>query len=279
MKRYKYLLLERTFDIDKDIDLLYNNIFKNYIEQLKNKTFKEKLNTFYPIINSTGFLCKSIDSKILQESDCKLANDIKPIYIIGGIFDIDSKIVLDKKIENRNYIIISVNKDLIELYINNNFSFKKLSSKISDKQIQFIVNSLKESYIKAMIYHELSHWLNDTLHNDHITKVVELSKKYNNVDILKLKTKDVNLTYFEIDAQIHAIKQYRRDNIKIWDKLTLYQLFKLYPSLLSIYDDVKEKYGETIKDIWVKNLVKRMSRENLLGKKMEPYFLDSFDIH
>ena len=277
MKRY-IPLLEITYDIDNDVDFIYNTIFKKYVNELKNKTFFKNLDKFYPLLYTTGFLFDSIGSEILKDANSKFAHMIKPIYIIGGIFDTDSKITFDKKIQNRNYIIISIDKKLIELYIKNNFSFKKLSPNVPDRQIQLIVNSLKESYIKSMIYHELSHWLNDTLNNEHISKVVALAKKYNNDDILKLKTKDIDLTHFEIDAQIHGIKQYKRDNEKIWDKLTLFQLFKLYPSLLVIYNSIK-KQGTEAKDIWLQTLVKRMHRENLLGKKMTLPMLDSYDIY
>lgn len=278
MKRYKFLLLEKTFNIDKDVDFIYDEIFKPYIKQLENKTFKLELNKNYPLLSAKGLVLKSLGSELLKEQDSIIANEINPIYIIGGILDIDSTIVFNRKIENRNFIVISIDKDLIDIYIKNNFSFKNLTSTIDDKIIQLIVKSLKESYIKAMIYHELSHWLNNTLHNDHIVKVIKLAMKYNNPELLKLKTKNVNLTHFEIDAQIHAIKQYKRDNEKIWNKLTLFQLFNLYPSLMELYEEIKG-YGETVKDIWLQTLVKRMNRENLLGKNMKIPFLDSFEIY
>jgi len=278
MKRYRYLLLERTFDIDKDVDFIYNEIFKSHIEQLENKTFSLDLNTNYPLLSAKGKLFKSMDSNELKNEDSQLANKINPIYIIGGIFDTDSKTVFNRKIENRNFIVISIDKDLIDIYIKNNFSFKKLSTIVPERTVQLLVKSLKESAIKSMIYHELSHWLNNTLHNDHIIKTIKLSIKYSNPEILKLKTKSVNLTHFEIDAQIHGIKQCKRDNEKIWNKLTLFQLFKLYPSLMSLYDEIKE-YGLEVKNIWLQTLLKRMHRENLLGKNMTLPMIDSYDIY
>jgi hypothetical protein len=277
IQRYKSFFIERTFDIDDDVNYVYSFIFKPYIEQLKNKTFNEDLNKKWPVINEIGCVFEYIDSNKLKCMESKLAHELKPIYIFGGVFTTESKIVYDRKIKERNYIIISLDKYLTEIFIKSNFDFRNMKNFISEKQIQIAKNMLKESYIKSMIYHELSHWLNSTLHNDHIEKVVLLAKKYENPDLLKLKTKDVNLTHFEIDAQIHGLKQIYKDNKLKWSKLTFPQLFTLYPSLYSIYIDVKE-YGKDILDIWLQTLIKRMNRENLLGNNMKIPFKGSFEV-
>lgn len=267
MGRYKSYFLEKTFDIDKDVDYIYNFIFKSPIQQLKNKSFDENLYQKYPNLYVEGCIFEFLKSDNFVTVECKLAHEIAPLFIFGGVLNTDSKIVLDKTIQDRNYIIISLDRDLIDYYVSNSFDFNQLKKIIPLHQLQKIKNIMKESYIKSMIYHELSHWLNNTIHNNHISKVIELAKKYQNPDILKLKTKDVNLTHFEIDAQIHGIKQTKRDYNKKWDNLTLNQLFTIYPSLSFIYDDVKE-YGKEITDIWIKTLIKRMDREKLLGKNM-----------
>jgi len=247
------------------------------MEQLKDKTFNEDLNKRWPVINERGCVFEYLDSNKLKCMESKLANELKPIYIFGGVFTTESKIIFDKKIKDRNYIIISLNKELIEIYIKSDFDFRKMKNFISEKEIQIAKNMLKESYVKSMIYHELSHWLNNTLHNDHIEKVVYLAKKYDNPELLKLKTKDINLTHFEIDAQIHGLKQVYKDNKLKWDKINIPQLFTIYPSLYSVYTDVKD-YGKAIVDIWLQTLIKRMNRENLLGKSMKIPFKDSYEV-
>jgi len=277
LKRYKSYFLERTFDIDDDVNYIYSFIFKSYMEQLKDKTFNEDLNKRWPVINERGCVFEYLDSNKLKCMESKLANELKPIYIFGGVFTTESKIIFDKKIKDRNYIIISLNKELIEIYIKSDFDFRKMKNFISEKEIQIAKNMLKESYVKSMIYHELSHWLNNTLHNDHIEKVVYLAKKYDNPELLKLKTKDINLTHFEIDAQIHGLKQVYKDNKLKWDKINIPQLFTIYPSLYSVYTDVKD-YGKAIVDIWLQTLIKRMNRENLLGKSMKIPFKDSYEV-
>lgn len=278
MESYKYVLLENTFDIDKDVDYIYNSIFKEAIDKLKNKTFNDKLNVYYNFLSLKGDLLEFIESNSLSTKECRLAHSINPIYIFGGFFTPDSFYCLTKKIKGKNYILISIDKDLIESYVNNNFDFGNLKREFPNKYIQLIKNTLKESNIKSLIYHEVSHWLNDTLNSNHIQKIVQLAQRYDNPELLKLKTKNINLTYFEIDGQVHSIKQCKRDNLKKWDKLTFYQLFLLMPGLWRIYMDVKE-YGPEITNMWLQTLVKRMNRENLLGRSMRLPFKDSFDIN
>lgn len=277
IQRYKSYFVERTFDTDSDVDFIYNFIFKPYVNKLKDKSFDEDINKNWPVIHEKGCVFEYIDSSKLKCKESKIANELKPIYIFGGVFSTESKMVFDRKIKDRNYIVISLNRELVDIYIKSDFDFRNMKKFISEKQIQIAKNMLKESYIKSMIYHEVSHWLNSTLHNDHIEKVVLLAKKYNNPELLKLKTKNVNLTHFEIDAQIHGLKPVYKDNKMKWDKLTFMQLFFLYPSLYSIYKDVKE-YGKDILDIWLQTLIKRMNRESLLGSSMKIPFKDSFDI-
>ena len=48
-------------------------------------------------------------------------------------------------------------------------------------------------------------------------------------------------------------------------------MFFKYPALRGIYIDIYKKYGKQIVDLWQKNIIKRMHRENLLGKNMSQY--------
>jgi hypothetical protein len=87
---------------------------------------------------------------------------------------------------------------------------------IPDHQKVFFRNEITETNIKGSIYHELSHWLNDTLHNKAVSKNMPITQD----KIDKLWSGDVNFSDFEIDAQVHAIKQVKRNYKKDFDKLT-----------------------------------------------------------
>jgi hypothetical protein len=77
------------------------------------------------------------------------------------------------------------------------------------------------------------------------------------------------MTYFEIDAQIHGIKQLKQSKKKEWDSRSLEDVILQYSLLKRIVDDIYGNYNKDILNIWLKDLVKRMHRENLLGKNMK----------
>lgn len=289
MKRYKpffkqeircssyhpYILHERTFDIEQDVNSIYNFIFKTTINSIKSKKFLEPLDTYYSIIGKTGNMFEYVSSDMLTSEDCKNAHKLNPIYIFGGTFNSDSYYSYNSIANNRKYILISLDRDIIQELIDTKYNYPLIYSRLSNQDVRMVKSLINEKYIKAMISHELSHWLNDTLHNNHISKLLTLSVKNRNRDILKLKNVSVDLTHFEIDAQIHAIKQIKSSfKEKDWNSLTLYNIFTIYPSLFSIYEDVSQ-YGKTVVHIWLKNLVSRMIRENLLGRSMN---INSFKV-
>jgi len=128
---------------------------------------------------------------------------------------------------------------------------------------------LNESNIKATIWHELSHWLNDTIHNRNITKLINVAANLKNSEVLLLNKPNINMTYFEIDALIHGIKGVKNIKSKIWDKMDLEDLFVECTSLAFIYNTIYSKHGQDVVNVWQKLLVKRMVREGLLGKNMK----------
>ena len=111
------------------------------------------------------------------------------------------------------------------------------------------------------------HFVSDTLYDRHITNLLDKNKTYKNYHLLKQK--DVNMTYFEIDAQIHGIKELKKNMIKEWNRLSLEEIFRMYTALHDIAETLYNKYGEKVLTLWLKNLIMRMNRENILGKNME----------
>ena len=130
---------------------------------------------------------------------------------------------------------------------------------------------ITEERIKSAISHELSHCISDSLYNNHIGRILKRADELNNADIVKMGKKNVNMTYFEIDAQIHAIKELKRKHKMKWDRLLLIDIFEMYTSLYFIASTLYKNYGQDILDIWQKMLLKRMIREKLLGKNMRNF--------
>jgi hypothetical protein len=133
-----------------------------------------------------------------------------------------------------------------------------------------IYSEFTEARIKGSIYHELSHWIRDTLHNNNIHKKLSDfhysgdSSPKNIQKILYHGEETEYTTDYEIDAQIHAIKQLKRNYRSDWDSLNFSDMLDLNASLKHITHALK---GNNL-NRWMRKIKSRMYREGLLGKKM-----------
>ena len=246
------LFNEATYDVDIDVDLIYNKCFKNFVDNFKKQpisSFRKNSNSLQVdnyLKNLTGFMLNYMYTDELKSEES--INTNVSIPIICGIF----------KEKNgyypKGFILISLNVASIGMLIQNDF-FN------DDKIRKRVQNEISEHRIKMSIAHELSHWIDDY-------KYKLFSKLFASKDGLLLKKKSVDMTYFEIQGQIHAIKQVKRYYKEEYDKMTIDDLLQTYESLNDIAVSLLKNYGKEILDIWIKYLLKRMSRENLVGKNM-----------
>lgn len=241
----RYSLLEKTFQIDKDIDYIYDKVYKKCVEDFnKNK---------YHFIEN-----KTIQTSELKCKDCIKANNINPCIIEVGVFDHPSFYS-----SGLHLIKITPDYEIVDYFVNHNED--QLDKYTSERYN----NEITEFRLKSAIAHELSHWIHDSIFNRELTKYVKLRNILSSKDIAYIYEKHVNLTYFEIDAQIHALKQMQRKFSKTeWDSMTLTDLFIRYNSLGNLIVDLDRDCGKETCLIWQKYVVGRMSREHLLGKNM-----------
>jgi hypothetical protein len=120
-----------------------------------------------------------------------------------------------------------------------------------------------EDKIKGSIHHELTHWIDDTMNNYHITKRVNKAMELGTVNFGGIP---VNSTKMEIQAQIHNVKQLHNKYKDVWDNLTFIDMIEKSLPLMTILNSFSE--NETIRTKWIRDLKTRMYREGLLGKKM-----------
>ena len=247
------ILLEETFQIDRDVDYLYNKGFKKWVNEFKHGYYH------YPDTIE-------VPTSELISKDCKKGNTLNPCIIYLGLFNFPS-------VYKNALHTIYITPDVTALTY---FITKNSENKIVSKNdIQRYKGEMTEQRLKALISHEISHWLRDTLFNNQITKYNRLKNILSAKDIAKLYEKNVNLTYFEIDAQIHAIAQLKRKRAD-WNEITLTDLFQSYNSITNLLNNLYYNYGENkeLRDIWIKYILKRMYREHLLGKNM----INTFDL-
>lgn len=256
-----YRITEKTFNISKDVDYIYNKGFKKAVYDFQKKGILP------PIVSDTTVYFK-LHTSDLKSKDCQEANKLYPVYIYCGVFKEGSFNYFKK---GEEHIVISINKDAIQ-----NMEYK---DRMTPNTIKGIENEITEHRIKAVIYHELAHWISDAKYNSYLhtltARALNISKDdpNRNEKIKKVMASgkvDVNMTHFEIDAQIHAIKQIKRSFKKEWDEMTLTDLFYKYTSLRGIAKTLYQINSDVYK-LWIKDLVKRMNREGLLGNNMRNF--------
>lgn len=255
------VLNEKLFNVDDDVDYI---IEKSGIEEFYNQVKEGKTPHFYEIIDDKEVAFLAIDSSELKSEDAIKANEVNPISIFIGFPNGRSGShynPLDK------YILVSPNRTAFKIL------YKKEDEFLSDQELETFKNEFKLERLKHALAHELSHWISDSLHSSHIQKIIDRANELNDAEYMKLKKHDVNMTYFEIDAIVHSIKELKRQYTQEeWDQLTFRQIMLEYTALSAVDKTLKSKYGLEIALIWQKNLFKRMQREGLLGLNMKSFY-------
>lgn len=253
MIKFKQYLNEKTFNIRRDVDIIYNKAFKKYIDAVN---VKGKIKNLPPIP------VMILDSSILKGKEARESHKLNPIKIIISPEDsqfyyspLKQKIVFGFPIyQYYKFSIEHINKEPTTFKNSiNTFTKDSFNRKI-------IYKLYKEGNVKGTIAHELSHWINDSLHNRQLTKSVKKG------DLL-LGKKSSRATTIEIDAQIHALKTQREIVGKAtWDTWSFDDLMEFGDSLK--YNQMATRRTGEDKQ-WQKDLLRRMEREKILGKNMK----------
>lgn len=251
--RLHELLTEATFDLDEQVDYIYNKFFKKYCEGIIND---EKATE--PQSGNVG------TTEMLPKSD--LINKANRIQTCNILINVGG----NAYVPHRNEIKFSINESAINFLISQGVTLDEVDSLLDRDTAYRFKKEFSQARVKGSIYHELSHWLDNVLHGGHIKRKIDKHVYSSDPDSLQKHLyhgeKDAMTTSYEIDAQIHSIKQLKRDYPQsLWDIMSFSDMLKLNSSLSHLYDDAV-RLG--IKDRWFRKLKSRMSREGLLGDKM-----------
>lgn len=248
LKKFDFIA-EKMMIIDDDVDLLYNLYYKKDIDETNYSNF----------IKSTMFKESETDTSILKNELCIKANKINPCKIIINHYTDTDNYYTNHYNPSDKIISISVGRSAINYAKDNGGDLiKSLKELTSSIQRERFTKEFTISRIKGSISHELSHWLDDTFHNSHISKYITKNKDAN------LSHYSKNTSYLEIESQMQNIRQIHREYADIWDLMSFDDMLSHAPSLHIISQRLT--YTERIN--WTNKLKKRMNRENLLGKDM-----------
>lgn len=275
MRFKRYLLTEKTFNVKQDVELLYNKGFKKFISIFQKYDFEKDTDKIISLLEKqfkVGYtsIFHKTDSSVLKTKDSQMAHEVNPVDIVLGVLVGGS---FYRPAETMKHFVGPESKGLIEISLNINALETLMKQGLKQEYVPPSVykNEFTPDRVKSAIAHELSHWISDTRYNFHISNLLKVARELEKGDIVLLHKKDVTMTHFELDAQIHAIKQIKSSHKKEWDSITLKDLFTLNNSLWAIGNSLLNKHGKDVVNIWQKALVKRMARENLLGKNMKKF--------
>ena len=106
----------------------------------------------------------------LKSKDSVKANKIYSAKIFCGVFKNGSRVSFDLDKLFPDEIYISLNYNNVKLLLLENEQRLNVLKSFVDFSLTF-----SESRVKATISHELSHWLSNCLHNNHIKNIYNLA--------------------------------------------------------------------------------------------------------
>lgn len=270
-----YKLLETLYAIQRDVDFIYNKCFKKFVDDYNNNSLKDL--DRYTISSNNDF--DFLTSSELQTKLCKKAHESNPISIFCGVYKGPSFYDFGE-----HKIQITLNIGIIKLIYSNRFLGKHDLEKVISKnnaKSRMIRGEIAQTKIKASIAHEIAHWIDESKYSV-MSRILDGEKDpVKRKELLSLGYEDVDMTYFEIQSQIHGIKQLKNKYRYKWDELSFEDLFEKYPPLYMIANKLKNRYDDDTLGIWIHYLIRRMGRENLIGKnmrfpiKLENVFIES----
>lgn len=258
----KDTLNEAVLELNEQVDYIWDNYFEKVHSDMING--RPNLESF---ILEKKQVFPSTDLPSSPEID--EANRLNPVYIIVHNLG-DNAYFPDEQVITLNFNI-GVVEYVMARTPTGEYPDALRRTEWNQETYHGLKTDVSVGRVKGTIHHELSHWIRDSLHNRHLQKMFRGAEKKADADTAKYKRRilqnqpSVALTSYELDAQIHSIIQLKREYAGIWDTLTFNKMTELNPSLNQIVNDGIR--GGWYKK-WKKQILKRMARENLLGRSM-----------
>lgn len=161
-------LFEALFNIDNAVDYIYEKAFEDFFEGIKKFKNGMPIKNAFVDLDFTDIAPNEL--RRFRNKEIEEALDLNPIDIECGVFTRGSAYYPTK-----NKIGISFNPQLYSQYLaahTNNWTYSEMISSMNLTSIQKSNADMEYSgyKVKQSIAHELSHWIDDTLHERHLKK-------------------------------------------------------------------------------------------------------------
>lgn len=251
------LLNERTHHLDDDVDFIYEKArYGELVKAIENKdlVMLDQLRLMYKYDYIT------LHSSQLTNEDSIAANEINPVEIYIGRYEGYGNYYKPAL----GFIQLEPNMGVLDLYYTQGFD--AVYDYINNNQLDRFKNEITENSLKGSIYHELTHWIDDSLYGRFLNKKTQKAFELKSKIPMLGKKSNVNHTYYEVNSQIHAIKQIKRKlGQEKFNQLGWEDLFKLKSSLMTNFSGFK---SEDDYNVFVNDFYRRLFREGLLTDKL-----------
>jgi hypothetical protein len=262
MITFDEFLVEALVDISReDINKIYSPLSK-FISELA-----EIIET-YPYSWGSGIIdeiiskysktpnlpVKSFNSSVFKSKQAQIAHQSNPITVEVYLHNNRCNSYSPK--ESKIYIGLTdnlVNFLRTVAYTKNNQEYIKHKNSL--------FNDINDVKLKSTIRHELTHWIDDSLHNKHISKLIVSPSFREKVNQGLANGIDVRYEMpHEITAIVNQIAEIkRRIGDKKYNLLTWVDILEKVPGLKIINDELGVS--------WRRVIFSRLARENLIGAK------------
>ena len=275
MKKFSEYITEALIDVDAaDINKIYEPLrepIKELTAILNRDPSNISRHDFLEVISQyqsshVPTPLKVISSKELKSKTAKEAHEINPITIKVYLFPPKGNRYLMK--DSGALIEVGISDGFLEFLTENNIQFMENKA----IHLQYMKNCITDVRIKSTIRHELTHWLDDSLHNMHLSNAAKgfrtLMRSGPSKDVQNFYKKavahgedDPYLAPLEITAAVNQIAEVkRRIGEKKYNALTWADLIEMVPSL----GNLNARLGAE----WRKRMFSRLARENLIGTNL-----------
>ena len=247
------LICEETFKINKEVNMLFDVHLAKLLHRYKS--------TPESVWRGSSGEFSQTDSSIFTQGILKDAHSANPITLHFGIFDSNQYEPTNKKIQ------VGLHANAISF-----LGPEGLKNKEAIEQEPDVIFEFTPDRLKATIAHELTHWIEDSLFNKKMVRAIDssrrkLDKEKDSFQKQKIITQFQKFSEHEIQAHINGLSAIRDNNPELYDSWSWKELQQNSPALKRVVNSSKELPDDE-RRVFMKQLLRRLSRENLLTKQM-----------
>lgn len=268
-------LLERTLNFEKDVDNIFNVFFRPIIVKLSRKEISET-EFAWEINNEITVSSDEMVQRNIIESPT-LRNAAKVIPVTFKFHTPNLPAIGRYDTSTKTLYFTFAQQNVLDLLSEINFDFG-YEGAVSDHTKNELVRFMRGESVKEMINHELTHWVDDVRSGGALSSQIQRARSpkgqpptKSNLHAYNLASgghQNINLGPAEINAIVNGIAEIRNKTLRdVWDDITFDQLIDNSQALSAIQAHLQSDQPDEYQK-WRNLIVKRMARENLLGRNM-----------